>query len=96
VDRKFHGQPPGPSEQRYASQILSDLVAEAKRHEDERPILILYVNEQNHRAIRFYERFSFIELQKPYTDPVTGWVNKRMALVLKGPAGQSAPAGPRA
>ena len=64
---------------------MSDLIAEAKRSESDRPILLLYVNEKNARAIRFYEEFGFRELHKPMLDKSTGFTNKRMALVLKDP-----------
>src|SRR5262245_8047965 len=46
VDRRFQGQPPGPREGRYSTQILSDLIVEAQSHKEDRPALILYVNEQ--------------------------------------------------
>ncbi len=85
VDRRFWGQPPGPSEDRYSSRILDDLITEAKAHQTERPILILFVNINNPRAIRFYERAGFIELHKPFTDKQTGQVCKRMVLALNTP-----------
>src|SRR5262249_8164208 len=44
VDRKFWGQPLGPVEDRYSIRILADLIAEARKHQDERPILILFVH----------------------------------------------------
>ncbi len=82
VERRFWGQPPGPPEERYASQILGDLVATAIQIRDERPVLVLYVHEQNARAVAFYQRAGFLELHKPYTDSATGWRYKRMALAL--------------
>jgi ribosomal protein S18 acetylase RimI-like enzyme len=86
VDRTFWGQPPGPVEDRYSTRILADLIAEARKHQDERPILILFVHIENPRAIRYYERAGFTELHKPYTDKTTGRVYKRMVLVLKTPS----------
>jgi ribosomal protein S18 acetylase RimI-like enzyme len=88
VDRRFWGQPPGPPEERYASQILDDLISKALLTRDERPLLVLYVHVNNQRAIAFYQRpyFGFVELHKPYTDRATGWQYKRMALMLKEPA----------
>jgi ribosomal protein S18 acetylase RimI-like enzyme len=86
VDKRYWGQPPGPRENRYSARILDDVIAEATKHRAERPILILFVNEQNTRAIRLYERAGFKELHKPMTDRRTGFVNKRMALGLNPPA----------
>jgi len=85
VDRKFKKQPPGPREQHYSAQILADLVLRARAHVAERPILILYVNEQNIPAINFYLAAGFVELHKPYKDKNTGYVNKRMVLALTAP-----------
>jgi ribosomal protein S18 acetylase RimI-like enzyme len=85
VDKKYWGQPPGPNEKRCSAQILDDLIAEAQKHQADRPILILFVNEQNTRAVKFYERAGFKELHKPYQDKRTGFVNKRMAMVLTAP-----------
>jgi ribosomal protein S18 acetylase RimI-like enzyme len=85
VDRRFWGQPPGPAEDRYSTRILADLIEEARKHQDERPILILFVHIENVRAIRYYERAGFTELHKPYTDKATGRVYKRMVLVLTSP-----------
>lgn len=86
VNKRYWGQPPGAREQRYSAQILDDLIAEARKHLAERPILVLYVNESNTRAIKFYEQAGFIELHKPFKDKNSGFVNKRMVLVLTPPA----------
>jgi ribosomal protein S18 acetylase RimI-like enzyme len=85
VDARFWGQPPGPPEDRYSTRILDDLIAAAQTHEDERPILVLYVHVDNPRAIRYYERAGFAELHKLYTDKATGRQYKRMVLVLSDP-----------
>lgn len=85
LDKKFWNEPKGPREQRYSTQVLDDLIAEAKKHAAERPVLILYVNEKNARAIKFYLNAGFKKLHKPWTDRTTGFVNKRMALVLTSP-----------
>src|SRR5262249_37006244 len=85
VDKKYWGQPPGPRESRYSPRLLDDLIAEAMKHSAERPILILFVNEKNTRAVKLYERAGFKELHKPITDKKTGFVNKRMALALTPP-----------
>jgi GNAT superfamily N-acetyltransferase len=86
VARRFWGQPPGPPQERFASQILGDLVAKAMQTRDARPILVLYVHINSARAIAFYQRAGFVELHKPYTDVTTGWQYKRMALALNGPS----------
>jgi ribosomal protein S18 acetylase RimI-like enzyme len=85
IDQKFWGQPPGPREQRYSAQILDDIIAEAQKHQADRPLLILFVNERNARAVKVYERAGFRELHKPYQDKQTGFVNKRMVLALTTP-----------
>jgi ribosomal protein S18 acetylase RimI-like enzyme len=65
----------------FGKAILSDLVAVATESVSERPLLILFVNESN-PAYHFYLAHNFIEYGKPYHDPVTGSVNKRMVLDL--------------
>lgn len=86
VDQRFWGQPPGPPEDRYSARILDDLVAEARIHRAERPVLILFVAIENLRGVRFYERAGFVELHKPYTDKATGRQYKRMVLALSDPS----------
>lgn len=81
VDRKFWGQPPGPWENRYATQILQDLIAEATQYKDVRKILKLLVYEGNVAAIRLYQRLGFADFHKPRNDP-NSLLYKRMALVL--------------
>jgi ribosomal protein S18 acetylase RimI-like enzyme len=82
VDKRFHGQPPGPPEQRYASLILRDLIYEATLHQERDPLLGLYVHPQNTRAIRFYQRLGFLPFFRAYTDPQTSVVYQSMVLVL--------------
>lgn len=82
LDKRFHGKPDGPSEQRFATRILRSLIDEAKLTAIERPLLILYVDEANEKAIRFYQKAGFAELHKPYKDKATGRLHKRMYLVL--------------
>jgi ribosomal protein S18 acetylase RimI-like enzyme len=85
IAKEYWGQPPGPRESRYSTRILEDLIVEAVAHQNERPILILFVNVNNQRAIQLYQRFGFVELHKPVTDKNTGFVNKRMVLDLTSP-----------
>lgn len=65
IDQRFHGRPPEP-EWRYSQQMMRHLITEAEQLTAEAAAnnqtidtLILYVHEQNDRAIRFYERFGF-------------------------------------
>jgi len=81
LDRKFWGQPPGPWEDRYATQILRDLIAEAVKYKDARKILKLLVYEGNAAAIKLYQRLGFAEFHKPRKD-TNGLLYMRMALVL--------------
>jgi hypothetical protein len=83
LDRRFWRKPEGPPEERFSGLILRDLIAEARASQEERTLLTLYVHIDNLAAIKLYERAGFRELHKPYTDKTTGWVYKRMALVLK-------------
>ena len=82
VDRRYHGQPPGPPEQRYASQILRDLIHEASQHREREPLLGLFVHPENGRAIRFYERAGFAPFFRTYTDPESGVTYQSMLLRL--------------
>ena len=82
VDKQFHGQPKGPSHERYAAQILRNLIDEARQLARERSLLTLYVDEASEKAIRFYRKAGFAELHKTYKDKATGRLHKRMFLVL--------------
>jgi len=90
IDKRFHGKPEVPSEQRYATRILRSLIDEAKYTAVDRPLLILFVDESNEKAIRFYQRAGFAELHKPYKDKATGRLHKRMYLVLERDASDPA------
>jgi hypothetical protein len=81
VQSRFHKQPPGDWSQHYSSEILNDLIAEASRRcvEDSSldPLLGLFVDERNERAIRHYENHGF----KKYAKPIKGR-GQRMLLNL--------------
>jgi GNAT superfamily N-acetyltransferase len=59
VAKEYWGEPSGPKEDRYASQIIGDIAEEAKAQSGCEPILGLFVQENNTRAIRFYLRTGF-------------------------------------
>jgi len=82
VDRKFWGQPPGPKDNRYATQIVRNLVAEAQLFKENRTILNLLVYEGNAAAIKLYEYLGLKEYHKPRKDQSNGLLYKRMAVAL--------------
>lgn len=57
IQQQFQGLPEGPIEERYSTQMISDLGARAVSYG--RPIWGLLVHKQNLRARRFYERIGF-------------------------------------
>ncbi len=61
VDARFRGQPANDPP-RYSHQILGHLIAEARdvAVDTGSPLLLLYVHEQNGRAMRLYEEFDFV------------------------------------
>ena len=59
VQKEFKGQPPGPKEDRYSSQILGDLISEANEDKTTHPVLGLFVDKDNNRAIKFYKDAGF-------------------------------------
>ncbi len=86
LGKEFHGQPPGPREQRYSWQILDDLIAEALEDEETHPVLGLFVQTANVRAIELYRRAGFTEELEPFVDKQTGVEYQRMAMVLNAEA----------
>lgn len=82
VDMRFQGQPPGPPEQRYAAQILRNLIAEAADVPAGERLVGLFVHPENARAIRFYERVGFQHFFRTYTDPDTSVTYRSMILQL--------------
>ena len=77
----------------FGKAILSDLIAVASKSVVDRPLLILFVNEQN-PAIRLYVAEEFVEYGQPYRDPYTGFLNRRMVLELKGATNPGPPQSP--
>ncbi len=82
IRKEFRGQPPGPRENRYSAQILDDLIAEALEEQEAYPVLGLFVQTANTRAIELYRRAGFTEELDTYTDKTTGVAYQRMAMVL--------------
>lgn len=69
VQKRFQRQPEGGWEQHYSSEIISDLINEAIVHcsldPELEPLLGLFVDERNIRAMSHYERHGFIKYGKP-------------------------------
>lgn len=82
ISKRFQGQPEGPPEERYAVQILSDLILSATQHTERSPLLVLYVHPGNTKAIHFYEKFGFAAFSKTYHDHEVNVVYKSMILTL--------------
>jgi ribosomal protein S18 acetylase RimI-like enzyme len=63
VQTRFQGEPAdGPRDRRFAYLIIRDLVAKAVRHGTR--VLGLFVDEDNRRAIKFYENVGFMRLTR--------------------------------
>ncbi|HYV37983.1 MAG TPA: GNAT family N-acetyltransferase [Gemmataceae bacterium] len=71
VRRSYWGLPHGPPEDRYASQILKFILAQAQEMADIEPVIGLFVHPKNQAAIRFYQRFGFADYPHQYVDPTT-------------------------
>jgi ribosomal protein S18 acetylase RimI-like enzyme len=82
IGKEFRGQPPGLREGRYSAQILDDLIAEALEDQETHPVLGLFVQTANVRAIELYRRAGFTEELEPFVDKQTGVEYRRMAMVL--------------
>ena len=83
IEPRFRQKPEGaPIEERYASLILDDLIAEAESHEDRDRFICLCVHRANIGAIKLYKRFGFWTMKDPYFDRDTGVSFERMVLEL--------------
>lgn len=79
VASRFHGQPADvPPEWQYSSQIIRHLIGEAIRETQEHPgrvpIIGLYVEPENQRAVGFYRRLGFQAYEKQFVDKGTAYV----------------------
>jgi hypothetical protein len=83
VHHKFKGEPADAQrDDKYAYQILDDLLTEAAASalsNGAYALVVLSVDYQNKRAIRFYENRDFVDLKLPRIDGATGIVYLRMA-----------------
>lgn len=82
IRKEFRGKPDGPREGRYSAQILDDLIAEALEDQETHPVLGLFVQTANIRAVELYRRAGFAEELDSYIDKQSGVEYKRMAMVL--------------
>jgi hypothetical protein len=66
IQVKFWGKPVDPP--RYSKQILDHLIFEARKHSERQPLLGLFVDPRNERAIRAYQRAGFQTYFRRYAD----------------------------
>lgn len=83
IHEDYHGELHEPKSERYANQVMEDLIGEAAETRTTRPVLGLFVHKENQRAIKFYERFRFTsEGMLDYQDKVTKIQYQKMVLIL--------------
>lgn len=84
ISRTFQGQPSDvPNDERYAVQILRDLMFEVTFSKIYPRVLSLYVHPENRRAIAFYEKMKFVPLKhRIYKDPQNGVKYRAMVLTF--------------
>jgi ribosomal protein S18 acetylase RimI-like enzyme len=83
IHKKFWGCPKADPP-RYAAQILDDLIAEARKQTGRQPLLGLFVDPRNTRAIRAYKKAYFEEYFRRFTEGDIEYVS--MLLKLARPA----------
>lgn len=88
IQKPYWGKPEGPREERYSSQILDHLIAQAAHLPISVPALGVFVHPQNQRAVKLYERAGFQPFSHTYTDKATPIMYRSMirALATPGPA----------
>jgi ribosomal protein S18 acetylase RimI-like enzyme len=67
IQRQFQGRPKDDPP-RYSTQILDHLIFEARKHTDRHPLLGLFVDPRNERAIRAYTAAHFEEYFRTYLE----------------------------
>lgn len=82
IQKRHWGKPDGPPNERFSAQILDHLIFQAMQHTERHPLLELFVDPRNVRAIRVYEKAGFQRFSKTYTDQATGATYTSMLLNL--------------
>src|SRR5262249_50409861 len=72
IQRQFRGKPDGLKGDRYSAQIMDDIIAEARKHMERVPAIVLYVHPNNLRAIQFYRDTGFQDYHRTFTDQKSG------------------------
>jgi len=82
LQKEFQGQPLGPKEGRYSSQILDDLVAEAEQDAKTHPVLGLFVHKDNDKALKFYRDAGFSDELVQRLNKATGEIEYYKLFVI--------------
>lgn len=82
IHKDYQRRPLGPVDEHYSRRILRDLIARAGFHSERLPLLGLFVQVDNRKAIRAYEDEKFEKFSDPRRDPQTGFLYQRMLLKL--------------
>lgn len=85
IQKRFWGKPDGPPDERFSARILDHLIFQAMGHTERQPLLGLFVDPRNVRAIRVYEKAGFTHFSKTYTDQASGVTYISMLLNLPTP-----------
>jgi ribosomal protein S18 acetylase RimI-like enzyme len=88
VHERFQGEPKDAErDDKFAYQILDDLIEytaeKTASRPDLYPVIGLSVDQDNTRAIRFYQNRGFVDARSPRTDKTTGIVYMRMFLNIE-------------
>jgi ribosomal protein S18 acetylase RimI-like enzyme len=88
VHEHFQGEPRDAArDDKFAYQILDDLIEYAAektaKRTDLHPVIGLSVDQENRRAIKFYQNRGFVDARSPRTDKTSGVVYLRMFLNIE-------------